>query len=134
MRAILKIMAKAGRKIVETAGQKIVDIVEIKIETEIEIGTEIEIETVIEIEKRASVEAEVDPKKAMETGTVGVTPDLEIRVLEIAETTEVAGMTRAEKVEEEQLHCSGMYLHQDLSMLHLYNTRPCKLLGKYLQL
>jgi len=113
-----------------------VDIVEKKIETEIEIGIEIETETVIEIEKRASgeAEAEVDPKKTMETGTDGVTPGLEIKALEAAETTEVAGMTRAEKVEGEQLLCSGMYLHQDLSMLHLYNTRPCKLLGKYLLL
>ena len=84
------------------------------------IGEEIETET--ETEKEASVEAGVGVETEMitESDQEGVDP-------------ETSGMEGRKRVGDETHPYIGMFLHLDMSMLHHYNSKPCKHRVRFLQ-
>ena len=125
-------MAKAGPKTTETIDTKSIVVTEKKIETVIEIviGTETETATVIEIGieigKRVDEGVEVGPEIEVMTDTE------EVETIEVVETIE--GTIIKVKAEGGNHLYFGTYPLLDLSMLHHYNIRPCRPLGKYLLL
>ena len=137
MRAIPKIIAKAGRKITEMADQRIMALAEKKTGSgEIEIVIETEIGTGGRSEVSEGAEVEAGQEMIMGSATKEVILGLKTRVLAVAGTTEAAEtnypMLEAEvKVGGGRLLYFGMSLLQDLNTLHPCNTRPCKHLGKF---
>ena len=127
---LLKIMAKAGPRNTETIVTKSIVVTEKKIETVIEIVIVIETVTVIEIGietgKRVDEGVEVGPGIEVMTDTV------EVETIEVVETIE--GTIIKVKAEGGNHLYFGTYPLLDLSMLHHYNIRPCRPLGKYLLL
>ena len=121
-------MVRAGPMIKRTTGQKTTVVIEKKIEIVIGI-----VGTGIETGKRVDEEVEVGLGIEGMTDTEETT-DLEIRVLEVVETIEVVGTTIKVKADGGKHLYFGTYLLLDSSMLHHYNIRPCRHLGKYLLL
>ena len=72
-------------------------------------------------------------KEASEEAGVGVETEMIIESDQEEVDPETSGMEGRKRVGDETHPYIGMFLHLDMSMLHHYNSKPCKLQVRFLQ-